>query len=146
MTDIKFKYAHAAILVSDMERTIDFYEKAVGWQKLFEKSYDDESLGLGNGYRVPGKIAMGLLGGVPLEFVQMQVELKPKVSPVDHYGLMMCSVTVPDLAPVRERLAAAGISITREVDIAPVKLIVITDPDGQEIGIVEFSGAIKKPG
>lgn len=145
MTDIKFKYAHAAILVSDIERSIDFYERAVAWKLLFKKEYDDESLGRGNGYGVPGRIAMGLLGGVPLEFVEMQLPLEPKVSPVPHYGLMMVSVTVPDLEPVREKLAAADIPITREVDIPPVKLIVITDPDGQEIGIVEFAGGGKKP-
>src|SRR5262245_29586218 len=138
-TDIKFKYAHAAILVSDLERSASFYEKAVGWKQLFVKSYDDESLGLANGYGVPGRIAMGLLGGVPLEFVEMKVALERKKHPVRHYGMMMCSVMVPNLEPVRERLASADISITREVNIDSVKLIVITDPDGQEIGIIEFA-------
>ncbi|GEM_PF-2829493 len=145
MSDLRFKYAHAAIVVSDIERTVSFYEKAVGWKRLFARSYDDDSLGRGNGYGVPGKIVMGLLGGVPLEFVEMNVPLERKVSPVPHYGLMMCSVTVANLEPVRERLAAEGIPITREVDIDSVKLIVVTDPDGQEIGIIEFSQDAPKP-
>jgi hypothetical protein len=48
----------------------------------------------------------------------------------------MCSVAVKDLLPMRERLKAAGVPITRELDIGLSHLLVITDPDGQEIGII----------
>ena len=40
------------------------------------------------------------------------------------------SVTVPDLAPVRARLKAADIPITRELDVGRVHLLIMTDPDG----------------
>lgn len=134
MSNIEFKYAHAAILVSNIERSAQFYERAVGWEREFGGDFD-ESLGEANGYGGKGRIVMGKLGGVPLELVEMKVALEPKERP-KHYGIFMCSVVVKDLAPVRERLKAAEIPITREVDVGRSRLIVVTDPDGQEIGII----------
>ena len=134
MTQIDFKYAHAAILVSNIERSAQFYERAVGWEVEFGGEYD-ESLGRANGYGGPGRILMGKMGGVPLELVEMKVPLDRKERP-KHFGIFMCSVIVKDLTPVRARLASADIPITREVDVGRSRLIVVTDPDGQEIGII----------
>ena len=134
MTDIEFTYAHAAILVSNIERSAAFYERAVGWVREFSGDYDD-SLGKANGYGGPGRIMMGKLGGVPLELVEMQVPLERKQRP-KHFGIFMCSVMVKDLTPVRERLQREGIALTREVDVGRSTLLVVTDPDGQEIGII----------
>jgi catechol 2,3-dioxygenase-like lactoylglutathione lyase family enzyme len=134
MTKIEFKYAHAAILVSNLERSESFYQRAVGWEKEFAGDYD-ESLGAANGYGGPGRISMGKLGGVPLEFVEMKVPLERKHRP-KHFGIFMCSVFVPDLAPVRERLKAENIPITRELAVGRSYLLVLTDPDGQEVGII----------
>jgi predicted enzyme related to lactoylglutathione lyase len=134
MSEIEFKYAHAAILVSNLERSAKFYERAVGWERAFGGDYD-ESLGQANGYGGKGRILMGKLGGVPLELVEMQVKLEPKKRP-NHYGIFMCSVVVKDLEAVRARLQAADIPITREVDVGRSRLLVLTDPDGQEIGII----------
>lgn len=134
MTKIEFKYAHAAILVSNLERSESFYQRAVGWEKEFGGDYD-ESLGAANGYGGPGRISMGKLGGVPLEFVEMKVPLERKERP-KHFGIFMCSVFVPDLDPVRERLKAEDIPITRELAVGRSYLLVLTDPDGQEVGII----------
>jgi catechol 2,3-dioxygenase-like lactoylglutathione lyase family enzyme len=134
MTDIDFKYAHAAILVSNIERSADFYERAVGWEREFSGDYD-ESLGRANGYGGKGRILMGKMGGVPLELVEMQVPLERKERP-KHFGIFMCSVFVKDLEPVRTRLKAMDIPITREVEVGRSLLLVVTDPDGQEIGII----------
>jgi predicted enzyme related to lactoylglutathione lyase len=138
MSDIDFKYAHAAILVSNIERSAVFYERAVGWEREFGGDYD-ESLGQANGYGGKGRILMGKMGGVPLELVEMQVELSPKKRP-NHYGIFMCSVMVKDLEPVRARLKSAEIPITRELDVGRSRLIVVTDPDGQEVGIIGVRG------
>ncbi len=134
MADIDFSYAHAAILVSDIERSATFYERAVGWVREFSRDFD-ESLGRANGYGTPGKILMGKLGGVHLQLVEMRVPLERKQRQ-NHYGIFMCSVIVKDLAPVRARLKAEGIAITRELDVGRSHLVVVTDPDGQEIGII----------
>jgi predicted enzyme related to lactoylglutathione lyase len=134
MTDIQFTYAHAAILVTDIERSASFYERAVGWKREFAREFD-ESLGRANGYGTPGRIVMGKLGGVHLQLVQMQVPLERKERQ-GHCGIFMCSVAVKELAPMRERLKAEGIAITRELDIGMSHLLVVTDPDGQEIGII----------
>jgi predicted enzyme related to lactoylglutathione lyase len=134
MTDIDFTYGHAAILVSDIERSARFYERAVGWGREFSRDLD-ESLGKANGYGGPGRIVMGKLGGVHLQLVQMGVPLERKQRQ-NHHGIFMCSVMVKDLAPVRERLKAEGIPITRELDVGRSHLVVVTDPDGQEIGII----------
>lgn len=134
MSELEFTYAHAAILVSNIERSAQFYERAVGWKREFGGSYDD-SLGRANGYGGPGRILMGKLGGVPLELVEMQVPLEPKRRP-NHFGIFMCSVMVRDLDPVRAHLRAQDIPITRELDVGRSRLLVVTDPDGQEIGII----------
>jgi catechol 2,3-dioxygenase-like lactoylglutathione lyase family enzyme len=134
MSEIEFTYAHAAILVSNIERSANFYKRAVGWKQEFSGSYDD-ALGRANGYGGPGRIMMGKLGGVPLELVEMQVSLEKKQRPL-HYGIFMCSVIVKDLAPVRAQLKAEDIPITRELDVGRSHLLVVTDPDGQEVGII----------
>jgi catechol 2,3-dioxygenase-like lactoylglutathione lyase family enzyme len=134
MTDIEFEYSHAAILVSNVERSAHFYERAVGWRREFGGSYDD-SLGRANGLGGPGRILMGRMGGVRLQLVEMQVPLDRKQLP-RQFGIFLCSVSVQDLAPVRARLTAADIPITRELDIGRVHLLIVTDPDGQEIGII----------
>jgi catechol 2,3-dioxygenase-like lactoylglutathione lyase family enzyme len=134
MSQIEYTYAHAAILVSNIERSAHFYERAVGWKQEFSGNFD-ESLGRANGYGGPGRIMMGKLGGVPLELVEMQVALERKERP-RHFGIFMCSVMVRDLAPVRANLKAQDIPITRELDVGRSHLLVVTDPDGQEIGII----------
>ena len=134
MSKIDFEYSHAAILVSDIERSAQFYERAVGWEREFSGSFDD-SIGRANGIGGPGRILMGRLGGVRLQLVQMEAPLERKQRH-SHFGLFLCSVAVKDLAPVRERLAAARIPISRELDIGRSHLLVVTDPDGQDIGIV----------
>jgi catechol 2,3-dioxygenase-like lactoylglutathione lyase family enzyme len=134
MTKIDFEYSHAAILVSDIERSARFYESAVGWEQEFSGTFD-ESLGRANGIGGPGRILMGKLGGVRLQLVQMEARLERKQRH-GHYGLFLCSVSVKDLAPIRERLATARIPIARELDIGRVHLLVVTDPDGQDIGII----------
>jgi predicted enzyme related to lactoylglutathione lyase len=135
MPEIEYTYSHGAVLVSDIERSAKFYERAVGWQVEFSREFDSV-LGRANGYGGPGRIMMGKMGGVHLQLVQMQVPLERKHELQNHCGLFLCSVMVKDLAPVRERLQAAEIPITRELDIGNVRLLVVTDPDGQELGIM----------
>jgi catechol 2,3-dioxygenase-like lactoylglutathione lyase family enzyme len=134
MTDIEYTYSHAAILVSNIERSATFYERVLGWRLEFAREFD-ESLGKANGYGGPGRIMMGQIGGVHLQLVEMRVPLVHKQRQ-NHFGLFMCSAIVRDLAPVRERLKADGVPITRELDVGKSHLIVMTDPDGQEVGII----------
>ena len=54
MTKIDFEYSHAAILVSDIERSAEFYERAVGWEQEFSGSFD-ESIGVANGIGGKGR-------------------------------------------------------------------------------------------
>lgn len=134
MSKIDYKYSHGAILVSDLERSASFYNRAFGWEKEFAHDFD-ESLGRANGYGGPGSIVMGKMGGVHLQLVKMHVALERKDRPA-HFGIFMCSVMVPDLTPVLANLEAEGIAITRDMDIGRSRLLVVTDPDGQEIGII----------
>jgi predicted enzyme related to lactoylglutathione lyase len=134
MSKIDYKYSHAAILVSDLERSASFYHRAFGWEREFAHDFD-ESLGVANGFGGPGSIVMGRLGGVHLQLVKMHVPLERKERP-PHFGIFMCSVMVTDLTPVLANLKSEGISITRDMQIGRSRLLVVTDPDGQEIGII----------
>ena len=134
MSKIDYKYSHGAILVSDLDRSVNWYQRAVGWEQEFTFDFD-ESLGRANGYGGPGSIVMGRMGGVHLQLVKMHVPLERKQLPA-HFGIFMCSVMVPDLTPVLANLKSEGIPITREMDIGRSHLLIVTDPDGQEIGII----------
>jgi len=134
MSNIDYKYSHAAILVNDMERSLDWYERAVGWKREIDAEFG-EDLGRANGYGGGGRIVLGKMGGVHLQLVKMQVPLERKERPA-HCGIFMCSVMTSDLAPVRAHLKAEGIAITRELAVGKSYLLVLTDPDGQEIGII----------
>jgi predicted enzyme related to lactoylglutathione lyase len=134
MSKIDYKYSHGAILVSDLDRSASWYQRAVGWEQEFTFDFD-ESLGRANGYGGPGSIVMGKMGGVHLQLVKMHVPLERKDRPA-HFGIFMCSVMTADLAPVLANLKAEGIPITRDMDIGRSRLLVVTDPDGQEIGII----------
>lgn len=142
MTDIDFKYSHAAILVSNLERSMDFYQRAVGWTHSFTLEQGSD-LGEANAVGGSGRISFGLLGGVPLEFVEMQVPLERRSSP-NHYGLFLVSVTVSEIEPVLKRLAENNIPITRDVQVTGVRLLVLTDPDGQEVCII-YSAPAENP-
>jgi hypothetical protein len=87
---------------------------------------------------------MGKMGGVRLQLVEMQVSLEPKRRP-RHFGIFLCSVMVRDLKPVRAQLKAEAIPITRELDVGRSRLLVVTDPDGQEIGIIGPQGQEQSP-
>jgi catechol-2,3-dioxygenase len=78
---------------------------------------------------------MGKMGGVHLQLVKMHVPLERKQRPA-HFGIFMCSVMTSDLTPVLAHLKAEGIPITRDMDVGRSRLLVLTDPDGQEIGII----------
>jgi catechol 2,3-dioxygenase-like lactoylglutathione lyase family enzyme len=134
MSDIEYTYSHAAILVSNIERSATFYQRVLGWRLEFDREFD-ESLGRANGYGGPGRIMMGKIGSVHLQLVEMRVPLEHKQRQ-GHYGIFMCSSIVKDLAPVRARLKADGVPITRELDVGKSHLLVLTDPDGQEVGII----------
>jgi hypothetical protein len=65
----------------------------------------------------------------------MRVPLERKERP-KHFGIFMCSVFINDLGPVREHLKKENIPITRELAVGRSYLLVLTDPDGQEVGII----------
>jgi catechol 2,3-dioxygenase-like lactoylglutathione lyase family enzyme len=130
-------YSHAAMLVSDIEASAQFYKDVFAWEPSFASTFTDGSLGDANGFSgSPGRILMGQVGGVQLELVEMEPSLEPRPLPPRSYGLHMVSVYVPDVAVARARCEKAGVDIRREVRIGDVLLLVVADPDGQEVGVI----------
>jgi catechol 2,3-dioxygenase-like lactoylglutathione lyase family enzyme len=129
------EFSHVALLVSDIEQSASWYSQVFGWTELF-RAEQTEMLGDGNGHGGRGRIVMGKVGLTKVEFVQMY---DPTIEPWqlnDHYGLMLISVTVPDLAPIRANLDRLGVPIKREVDFGGTRLLMVADPDGIEAGFV----------
>lgn len=142
MKHIEHKFSHAAIFVSNMERSIDFYERALGWVQSFSVNMDS-SLGVANRVGGPGRICRGELAGVPLQLVEMEKPLARKEDPI-HYGIFMFSLIFSDLEPVRAHLKAEGFTISREQQLPGSLVLTLTDPDGQEIALIQAPPAPPK--
>lgn len=128
-------FAHLAVLVSDLERSTRFYVGLLGWEVAFDQAFDDGSLGAANAVGGAGRIRMGAIDGVGFELVEMRRPLTPRGAP-DHYGTFLMSVRVPSLVGLAETATALGGEVRRRVPIGGSELLVIADPDGQEVGLI----------
>jgi catechol 2,3-dioxygenase-like lactoylglutathione lyase family enzyme len=133
------RFAHIAALVSDLDRSTRFYEQVVGWRVLFDHRFDDGTLGAANGVGGNGRIRMGEVDGVRFELVEMEAPLPPRAGRPDHLGAFLLSVSVDSvdsLDGIGKAAAAAGGEVRRTVAIGGSTLLVVADPDGQEVGII----------
>ena len=121
---------HVAIRVKDIERSLDFYVRQLGFAEMLRLNYSDDSLFLiylritdtqylelfphGVGDRVPGREALA----------------------INH----LC-VTTDDIEQTLRDLAEAGIPLTRELKVGPDgnRQAWIEDPDGVRIEIMEMA-------
>lgn len=130
-------FADVALLVSDLERSKNWYGDMLGWRELFSQAMPPV-LGDLNGFAGrTGDIAMGEICGVRLEFVQMHTERPLKNwQRNDHYGIFLLSFRITDVAAVRARCATLGVEILREASIGQSRTVFVIDPDGQELALV----------
>lgn len=129
--------SHLGLQVTDLETSLAFYIDLLGFEKLFERDYQDprrpEAKNRIAGCGVPG-------GDVAFELIELdggQKKVDGSASPVLAFG-------VQDLAETHRRIDASGQPILMPpTEMSPgVRMLFIQDPDGRTIECVEFaSGA-----
>ena len=117
---------HAVLFVSDLSRSLDFYEEVMGFEVVAREPRANAAF-----LRAPGSDNhhdLGLFG------------LGPMASPkqrgsVGLYHLAWQVPTIDDLAEAREQLAAAG-ALSGESDHGATKSLYGADPDGNEFEVM----------
>jgi catechol 2,3-dioxygenase-like lactoylglutathione lyase family enzyme len=141
---------HTGIIVSDLERSIDFYHGVLGLEFANEPSpvFDDPELGHGVG--VPG----AALRQVTLKAGDHQVELLEYVAPESPIGTPMpqyalgshhVGLRVDDIEATKRELEAKGVEFFTDINVvdegvlAGWRWVYFADPDGITLELVEVA-------
>jgi catechol 2,3-dioxygenase-like lactoylglutathione lyase family enzyme len=132
--------AHNGLIVKDMQRSLDFYMDALG----FECYYKAE-LPAGNGMK---KLSFLRCGTCEIELAQLPMDEEKSEGVVDHIALI-----VDDVDAMMRRLSKKGVKFETEKpeDLLMlferrVKYIFLHGPDGERIELTEdvFSDLVKE--
>ncbi|GHV43778.1 lactoylglutathione lyase [Clostridia bacterium] len=123
--------AHAALIVNDMEKTVEFYDKNFGFKKSFELADKD-----GNPWIIYLKIADGQF----LELFYPKVSFEPKPMWKSEGFAHLC-FEVEDINEIADHLKKNGIVL----DVEPSRGADLNyqcwthDPDGNAIELMQMS-------
>jgi glyoxylase I family protein len=131
--------SHLALEVSDLARSISFYESVLGLD-IFQDNRDDR--------HQPN--VKGLIGGFAIELAQTAFIPHHRVrriktdKPAGHPCL---SFSIPDARSTLQRLKVAGHISTESITVFQgAQFFFITDPDGNVFELIEFPGSFKTLG
>ncbi len=145
---------HAALTVSDLERSVAFYRDALGFRKVLDMKADSpanarllrmpaKGFGLRSIMMAQGSSAVG-----QIELMQVQPMADEQTPPKRFNDLGICllsfEVKGEPLADVVKRLRDMGVkffSDLEEIDIAgyaPMKAVMFEDPDGNLLELVQL--------
>jgi glyoxylase I family protein len=122
-------FSHVCIGVTDMERSLAWYQEHLGFDVLFDVELGGPSMETLTGDRgAAGRMVGGVAAGVVVELLCFSHE--PRT------GYTNTSFRVEDLDA-----AHAGAPDPKEiVDVGGVRMFFVEDPDGTPIEIIEFPG------
>lgn len=131
------KFSHLGMQVADLSASLSFYVDLLGFEKLFERDYEDPRRPAAQNRiascRTPG-------GEVAFELLQ----LGDGSSKIDGSAAPVLAFSVQDLEDTHRRLIDAGAQILMPpTEMAPgILMLFLSDPDGRTIECAEFqSGA-----
>ena len=143
---------HTGIIISDLERSIDFYRDVLGLELLTEPSpvFDDPQLGKGLG--VPGaalRIATFAVGDDVVELLEYAAPPSPIDTPMPQNALGAHHVAfrVDDIAAKVAELEDRGVTFLSPVNrvdegvLAGWRWVYFRDPDGITLELVEIAYA-----
>lgn len=123
------KFLHTMIRVKDLEKSVDFYTKELGFVESRRKEYPDKKFDL---------VFLTLPGSKDYE-----LELTYNYDREEGYdlgtGYGHIAISHPDLKSIREDLMEKGFEVTeiRGLSKDSSKYFFVTDPDGYRIEIIE---------
>ena len=142
-------WSHVIIHPADIDASIEFYTSLLGFELLSDNELSGPGLDAIVGREgVRGRIAVGLVGGQKVEFVQFAgTTLRDQED--NQRGLQGFTVRVADLDVAMAACAAHGVPIASgPSEIKGFRQFMIVDPDGVRIEIsqtppgVEVSGPL----
>lgn len=109
--------ARAAVVTSDLDDAVAYYEQVVGLHTLEQDLGEGRWAVLGGRLGLPDLLVLQQLADEPLGF--------------HHFGLELASLD--ELSATEARLADAGVAVARTVEHARKRGIVLRDPDGMAV-------------
>ena len=136
-------FSHLCVGVSDIELSLDFYRRLLGFHVVFDVELEGGSLESVTGTSgAKGRMVGGLIGGTMIELLALG-----NLSPVHsgpHLGYTNMSFSVVNLSEAHRRVLELGFKPTTEpVDIGGVRMFFVNDPDGTPIELVEYPNGEK---
>jgi catechol 2,3-dioxygenase-like lactoylglutathione lyase family enzyme len=141
---------HTGIIVSDLERSVDWYREVLGLELLTEPSPTADEPELGEGLGVPGaalRMATFAVGDDVLELLEYAAPPSPVDAPLPQNALGSHHVgfVVGDIQAKYDELTAKGVhffSPPNAIDegvLAGWRWAYFTDPDGITLELVEVA-------
>ena len=131
-------FSHVCVGVSDIDASLDFYRRLLGFEVVFDVELEGSSLESVTGTSgAKGRMVGGLVAGVMLELLGLGNVLAGASGP--HLGYTNISFSVRDLDAVYRQVIELGFQPAQEpVDIGGVRMFFVVDPDGTPIEIIEY--------
>jgi len=138
---------HIAIGVSNMDRSLGFYCRSLGFSSLIDVSgtFPGEERLVGKKINLRIVMLGHPNGGCRVELVQVLPPNRPKPIPREKrwgdIGVMEAALEVKDMEKTVRKLTSLGVQFLSSVGTlpeTPVRYVVIADPDDNEIGLYEF--------
>jgi glyoxylase I family protein len=131
-------FSHVCIGVSDIDASLEFYRRLLGFEVVFDVELEGASLETVTGRSgAKGRMVGGLIAGVMVELLGLG-DVPPGASG-PHLGYTNLSFSVRDLDAVHRQVIELGYQPAQEpVDIGGVRMFFVADPDGTPIEIIEY--------
>lgn len=124
---MKYKFLHTCIRVMDLEKSLKFYEEALGFKEKRRKDFPEHGF---------------TLVFLTDEIGQYELELTYNYNPEKPYeignGFSHIAVSVEDLEASRERHKEMGYKVTELMGLpgSPPRYYFVTDPDGYDVEVI----------
>lgn len=124
---MKFEIVHTCIRVLDLEKSVDFYQKALGMKEVKRKDFPEEGFTL---------VFMGAEEGGHEVELTYNYDRKTPYTIGDGYSHL--AMLVDDLEGAHRFHSEAGYTVTpiKALPDSPPKIYFIQDPDGYKIELI----------
>ena len=138
-------FSHVCIGVTDIARSLDFYQRLLGMDVVFDVELEGPALSSVSGKQnAKGRMVGGLIGGVVVELIDLGGGAPASRDTTHRTGYTNISFSVGDLDDAYRRVGELGFVAAQEpVEIAGVRMFFVNDPDGTPIEIIQFPDGAK---